>query len=132
MAYADLIPTRVPAHLPFSLCRHASLDVKTGATELVNLSGSVSSSGGVSSTVDRTAGAATRALDESATVGAQVFATLMQYFLTEAAQKGWESGRCVRLDVKAEPGRKDVQPGGTSDITAAPRSKVDGARPVAT
>ena len=98
-----------------------------GATELVDLSGSVSSSGGVSSTVDRTGGAATRALDESATVGAQVFAALMQVFLTQAAQKGWESGRCVRLDVKAEPGRKDVKPGGTSDITAAPRSKVDGA-----
>ena len=81
---------------------------------------------------DRTGGAATRALDESATVGAQVFAALMQVFLTQAAQKGWESGRCVRLDVKAEPGRKDVKPGGTSDITAAPRSKVDGARPVAT
>ncbi len=97
-----------------------------GATELVDLSGSVSSSGGVSSTVDRTGRAATRALDESATVGAQVFAALMQVFLTDAARKGWESGRCVRIDVKAEPGKKDVKPGGTSDITAAPRSTMDG------
>ncbi len=98
-----------------------------GATELVNLSGSRSSSGGVSSTVERTGGAATSDLESSATVGAQIYAMLMDHFLTDAARKGWESGRCVRIDVKAEPGKKDVKPGGTSDITAAPRSTMDGA-----
>ena len=97
-----------------------------GATELVNLSGSVPSSGGGSSSVERTGGAATSDLEASATVGAQMYSMLMEHFLTAAAQKGWESGRCVRLDVKAEPGPKDVKPGGTSDITAAPRSTMDG------
>ncbi len=97
-----------------------------GATELVNLSGSVPSSGGGSSTVERTGGAATSDLEASATVGAQMYSMLMEHFLTAAAQKGWESGRCVRIDVKAEPGPKDVKPGGTSDITAAPRSTMDG------
>ncbi len=55
-----------------------------------------------------------------------MFAMLMEHFLSDAAQRGWESGRCVHLDVKAEPGKDSVKPGGTSEITAAPRSAIDG------
>jgi hypothetical protein len=99
-----------------------------GGTELVNVSASMPSSGGASRTVNRTGGAATSDLEASATLGAQMFAMLMEHFLTDAAQRGWESGRCVQLDVKAEPGKDSVKPGGTSEITAAPRSAIDGGK----
>jgi hypothetical protein len=99
-----------------------------GGTELVDVSASMPSSGGASRTVKRSGGAATSDLEASATLGAQMFAMLMEHFLTDAAQRGWESGRCVQLDVKAEPGKDSVKPGGTSEITAAPRSAIDGGK----
>ncbi len=46
--------------------------------------------------------------------------------LLEAAQKGWESGRCVSLDPTTSPGRTGLAPSTTVTITAAPRSRVDG------
>ena len=44
----------------------------------------------------------------------------------KAAENGWLSGRCVKLEPTASPGPKGLKPGSTSDITAAPRSKIDG------
>ena len=99
-----------------------------GGTELVNVAASMPSSGGASRTVKRSGGAATSDLEASATLGGQMFAMLMEHFLTDAAQRGWESGRCVQLDVKAEPGKDSLKPGGTSEITAAPRSAIDGGK----
>jgi hypothetical protein len=45
----------------------------------------------------------------------------------EAAQKAWQSGRCVELKVTPSAGPKDLDPGAVVDVLAEPRSKVDGA-----
>ena len=46
----------------------------------------------------------------------------------EGAKKGWESGRCVDLQVTSSPGkRKGVKPGTPFEIEAKPRAKSDGA-----
>ena len=59
-------------------------------------------------------------------IGGVLYALLIREALVTAAQKGWESGRCVRLDVTPNPALKDMDPSSTADITAAPRSKIDG------
>jgi hypothetical protein len=47
----------------------------------------------------------------------------------EAAQKGWESGRCVTLVPTASPDkRKGLTPSATVTITAPPRSRIDGSK----
>ncbi len=47
--------------------------------------------------------------------------------ILEAAQQGWESGRCVALDPTTSPAaRSGLAPSTTVTISAAPRSKVDG------
>ncbi len=56
-----------------------------------------------------------------------MFALVISHFLTDAAQKAWESGRCVRIDASASPGPKGLDPGSNSTVSAAPRSKIDGA-----
>ena len=46
----------------------------------------------------------------------------------EAAKKGWESGRCVALEPTTSPGKRTgLKPSTAVTITAAPRSKIDGA-----
>lgn len=46
----------------------------------------------------------------------------------EGAKKGWESGRCVDLQVTSSPGkRKGVKPGTSFELEAKPRAKSDGA-----
>ena len=66
------------------------------------------------------------ALGQNLTSAGLVFAYLVKYSLVEAARKGWESGRCVDLQVSASPGPKKLSPSSTSTIAAAPRSKIDG------
>jgi hypothetical protein len=45
----------------------------------------------------------------------------------EAAKKGWESGRCVKLVPTTTPAKRTgLEPSSTVTILAAPRSKVDG------
>ena len=47
--------------------------------------------------------------------------------LLAAAQKGWESGRCVALDPTTDPAKRTgLAPSTSVQIFAAPRSKVDG------
>ena len=57
---------------------------------------------------------------------------LTEYMVTksalEAAQKAWESGRCVALVPTLSPDKRSgLEPSTSVTITAAPRSKVDGA-----
>lgn len=48
--------------------------------------------------------------------------------ILEAAQKGWESGRCVALEPTTQPAaRSGLEPSTTVTITAAPYSKIDAA-----
>lgn len=65
-------------------------------------------------------------LDASASVGAGLYAILIETSTASAAQTAWQSGQCVRLDVTSQPGPKEVKPGGTAEVDAAPRSKIDG------
>jgi hypothetical protein len=97
-----------------------------GSSQFVDVSMKVPASGEVVAAVNRTGGADTAALQQSAVVGGMLYAMLMQHFLLDAAQKGWESGKCVRLDATPNPAPKDMEPSTTADITAAPRSKMDG------
>ena len=92
-----------------------------GGEVLVDVAGSSETSPHIT---QATGGAA----DLEATAGftSAVFAVIVQSSLERAAQQGWESGRCVRVDVTAQPGINDVRPGGTAEVTAAPRSKIDG------
>lgn len=47
--------------------------------------------------------------------------------MLSAAQKGWESGRCVALEPTTDPSKRTgLAPGASVAILAAPRSKVDG------
>ena len=75
---------------------------------------------------ERSSGANTNELAQSAINGGMLFAMMLQHFLLKAAQTGWESGKCVRLDVTPNPAPKDMEPSSTADITAAPRNKMDG------
>ena len=57
--------------------------------------------------------------------------TLTEFMVTksalEAAQKAWESGRCVALVPTTSPDKRSgLEPSTTVKITAAPRSKIDG------
>ena len=46
----------------------------------------------------------------------------------EGAKKGWESGRCVDLQITSSPGKRTgVKPGTTFKLEAKPRAKSDGA-----
>ena len=48
----------------------------------------------------------------------------------DRAGKAWESGRCIKLDVTSDPGkRKGVKPSTSFAIVAAPRVKSDGSFP---
>ena len=55
-------------------------------------------------------------------------AMMLQDKAVEAAKKGWESGRCVVLEPTTSPGKRTgLKPSTAVTITAAPRSKIDGA-----
>jgi hypothetical protein len=97
-----------------------------GSSKMVDVSVKYPASGETSVAVNRTAGDNTGELAQSAVTLGMIFAMLAQHFLLKAAQEGWESGRCVRLDVTPNPAPKDMEPSSTADITASPRSKMDG------
>ena len=78
-------------------------------------------------TLRRSGGAATNEMAIGAAAFGSLLAMLTKHFLEEAAQKGWESGRCVRLDVTPSAGPKDLEPSQEVSVLAAPRSKMDGA-----
>jgi hypothetical protein len=97
-----------------------------GSSKMADVTVKYPASGETSVVVNRTSGDSTGELAQSAVNGGILFAMMVQHFLLEAAQKGWESGRCVRLDVTPNPAPKDMEPSSTADITASPRSKMDG------
>jgi hypothetical protein len=97
-----------------------------GSTQLVEVSAAMPAGGSLTTEVKRSAGGATAELQQSAIVGGMLYALLIQHALEKAAQEGWESGRCVRLEVTPNPAPRDMEPGSTAEITANPRSKIDG------
>jgi hypothetical protein len=78
-------------------------------------------------TIGRTAGSAT----QDYAVGQASLGLMVQTLVTDrvltAAQKGWESGRCVSLVPTTSPDKRSgLEPSSTVTINAPPRSKIDG------
>ena len=97
-----------------------------GSSRMVDVTLRYPASGEASVAVNRASGADAGELTQSAVTIGMLFAIMAQNYLLKAAQVGWESGRCVRLDVTPNPAPKDMEPSSTADITASPRSKMDG------
>ena len=77
--------------------------------------------------LNRTGGAVTTAFAKENVAWGLLTAVMIQGRAVEAAQKGWESGRCVALEPTTSPSKRTgLTPSATVSITAAPRSKVDG------
>ncbi|HEY7626773.1 MAG TPA: hypothetical protein VH761_06890 [Ilumatobacteraceae bacterium] len=101
-------------------------DFASGKGQFVDVSGRYSGDSFDGVKVNRSGGNVTSGLVTSAVSLGALFGLMVAGKLAEAAQKGWESGRCVKLEPTASPGPKGLEPSSTSTITAAPRSKVDG------
>lgn len=59
--------------------------------------------------------------------GALLFGTMLSSRLSGAAEAVWKSGACVVLEPTVSAGPTGLEPGASVTITAAPRSKLDGA-----
>jgi hypothetical protein len=78
-------------------------------------------------TQGRTSGAATPKFQQEWAQMGTLTEMMVTKSVLEAAQKGWESGRCVTLVPTTSPAkRKALTPSTTVSITAPPRSKIDG------
>ena len=101
-------------------------DFVGGTSSLVDVSGAIGDTKVVGATMTHNGGTPSATLQQDASTLSTMYAYLAGRQVAEAAQKGWQSGRCVRLEPTAAPGPKGVKPGSTSTITAPPRSRVDG------
>ena len=96
-----------------------------GASTSVDVSGSVGDT--VATTVRSNGGSSGSAgLQQLAVQTGVLYAIMMKDKIAHAAELGWQSGRCVQLKVSASPGPTGLDPGATSKLTAAPRSRIDG------
>jgi hypothetical protein len=78
--------------------------------------------------VNRTGGSVAPGFAEDQAKWSTFTAAMLQDKAVEAAKKGWESGRCVVLEPTTSPGKRTgLKPSTAVTITAAPRSKIDGA-----
>ncbi len=77
--------------------------------------------------LNRTGGTVTADFAKLATFLSSVLMAMVVDKFVDAAVTAFQSGRCVLLVPTASPGPKGLSPGETSTITAAPRSKIDGA-----
>lgn len=85
------------------------------------------SKGEMGTKVNKRSGKANDAAMQAAQGIAKV-ARMAAMMAVNEAKKGWESGRCVDLQVTSSPGkRKGVKPGTSFEIEAKPRAKSDGA-----
>ena len=75
---------------------------------------------------NRSGGTVTKDFVSMSVVIAAAFGSMLATKYIEASEKAWSSGRCVKLEPTASPGPKGLKPSSTSEITAAPRSKIDG------
>lgn len=96
------------------------------SSELVEVSGTHATDQGLSAPQVRRSEGAGEDLTASANAGGALFALHAERTLLRAAQTGWESGRCVRLETTPGRNSRNVEPGSTVAISAKPRSKMDG------
>ncbi|MET8151776.1 hypothetical protein ACIBSW_08585 [Actinoplanes sp. NPDC049668] len=92
----------------------------------VDVSGALSGPKAGSATLNRSGGTPNAAMQETAVAGGMLYTMLIASTVSRAAEKGWQSGRCVLLKPTASPGPQGMKPGATSTINAAPRSRIDG------
>jgi len=102
-------------------------DFAAGKGGFVEVSGAIGTTKVTGATLGRSAGKVTEAMQANASSVGMLYAMMAKEKIVEAAQKGWESGRCVELQPTAAPGPKGLKPASTSQINAAPRSRIDGA-----
>ncbi|MEI8238900.1 MAG: hypothetical protein WCI22_05725 [Actinomycetota bacterium] len=55
-----------------------------------------------------------------------MFQAMIEDRMVKAAEKGWQSGRCVRLGAAPSVGPTGLRPGQTVSVLTTPRSKLDG------
>jgi hypothetical protein len=77
--------------------------------------------------VNRTGGTVTAQLTQMTILMQLMFQTFVGDKLVTAATKAWQSGRCVQLTVTPSAGPGGLDPSAEVTVTAAPKSKVDGA-----
>ncbi|MBG6135628.1 hypothetical protein [Longispora fulva] len=92
----------------------------------VDISGAMGGTKARSATLDRSGGKPNSSLQEGAVALASVYTMLIKNEVAAAAEKGWQSGRCVILKPTASSGPKGLKPSASSTINAAPRSRIDG------
>lgn len=92
----------------------------------VDISGSMGDTKLRRATLNRSGGAPNSSLQSDAAQVGALFTLLIKSQVVEAAQKGWQSGRCVILQPTTAPGPTNMKPSSSSTITASPRSRIDG------
>ena len=86
--------------------------------------------GKASATINRTGGTVTQDVYDDAIALNTLMMMLASSTLANAAQQGWESGRCIDLTTSVSAKPKGLDPAASVTITAAPRSKIDAGAPV--
>ena len=102
-------------------------DFAGGKGSYVDVSGSMGDTKVVGATLNRSGGTPSASLQRDASSVGMLYAYMAKAKVVEAAAKGWQSGRCVTLQPTAAPGPTGLSPSSASTISAAPRSRVDGA-----
>lgn len=103
-------------------------DIKDGGGSYVAVSGAWPREGAATYEVSDTGGGATDALVGDTNMLAVMVSRMVAAKLVEAAKRGWESGKCVELKPTVSAGPSGLRPSQQVQITAAPRSKVDGGK----
>jgi hypothetical protein len=101
-------------------------DFANSKGSFVDVSGALGDTKARNMSLDRTGGKQNNDLLTSAAILSTLYTVMIKSKVVDAAEKGWQSGRCVSLQPTAAPGPKGMKPSATSTINAAPRSRIDG------
>lgn len=91
----------------------------------VDLTLKIPRAGPITAEVTRAGGTVTPEIAAIASTTFTYMGAFAGSILSGAAQRGWESGRCVALEPTVSAGPKGLQPSASVTIAAAPRSKID-------
>lgn len=100
-----------------------------GATagQFIDHTRTIGSDGSSDINISRTGGTVTDSFVSMSVLLSALYALFVGDNLVGAAEKAWQSGRCVRLDVTPSAGPTGLEPGQIVSVLAAPRSKIGGA-----
>ena len=96
------------------------------AGQFIDYTSTRGSDGSFAFTVNRSGGKVTDSFVSMSVLLSTIYSVMVGDRLVAAAEKAWQSGRCVRLDATPSAGPTGLQPGQTVSVLAAPRSKLDG------